>query len=134
MPERRLRPSRCLDVLDLRAPVVERDRRDVEPHPLDAAHPRERASPVLVGGTQQRRPLLCVDAGERPGERAGPARPHLDDDHERVTSRDDVELERPDAHVSPQDLEPTREQQLGDRLLRPLSAPPPRGQAAVIAR
>src|SRR5687767_2988032 len=92
--------ERGADVLHDRAFVEEPDGRGVEAEPLDGRVLREARHPELLPRGADARALSRVDAVERALERPGPARPHLDDRHDRPFTRDEVDLEAPHAQVA----------------------------------
>ncbi len=110
--------QRASDPFDARfAFFVERDRGNVDSHARDFRHACDAAFPKRSDAAQERSSFRVRNACERFLERARPARPYFDDDDEIGSLRDDVELERPDTEIPPEDPKAVREKEIGRRLL-----------------
>ncbi len=111
------RDDRGLDVLDERAPLVERNAEDVDAETRDRLVLRKCLAPEAVGCAQEVASLACVDARERPDERSWASSTDFDDGDKLAAPSDHVNLESSDADVRPEDLEAAGAKKLDRRNL-----------------
>src|ERR1019366_6200824 len=86
---------------------------------LHVLHRFQRLAPEALHRLAQPRALGRPDALECALERRRAPRAPLDDGHERALTGDDVELERPEAHVASEDREAPDHQVVDHRELGP---------------
>ena len=99
-----------------RSVFVARDGGDVDAYALHLGHLRDAALPERADAAQEGASLRARDARERLLERPRAARAHLDDDDEVTLLRDEIELQRADAQVLPEDAEAVRTEPVGGGL------------------